>query len=241
MLAIASVIDSSGDGVVGDITNGLPSGDSGGGGLPAACFASVSAVVGAALLCAPSTGRRPPEKRDVVDNRDAREPGRSGDAGAGGSPVVRLAFGLAATAGYAKGAGDTGAGAGGEGKVVAAAAGDDALGASTRGGENSALSRGARTGPSACASRRESELDGRAPGELLARPRVGKRREFGGCVTSKVSSTSASGGTGGRADGLGPGDVVGNVSLPSASPGFFPESRRLFPWLGCVQSSTSSM
>ena len=75
---MASVIDSSGEAVVGD-PNGLFSvllcED-------AASVCSLSAVVGAAFGWEPATkprvGNRPTENLDAVDKRDEREPGRRG-------------------------------------------------------------------------------------------------------------------------------------------------------------------
>jgi len=60
-------------------SNGLPSWEDG----EEATACSVNAVVADALDCEPvtfaKTGMRPTENRDVVERRDAREPGRNGD------------------------------------------------------------------------------------------------------------------------------------------------------------------
>ena len=73
----ASVIDSSGDGVTGDLKGLSTEGDS-------AIIWSVTAVVGAAFegweeATVPRVGIRPTENLDVVDRREAREPGRKGE------------------------------------------------------------------------------------------------------------------------------------------------------------------
>lgn len=70
--------DCSGDGVTGD-SNGLPSLED----VEEATAGSDRAVVADALDCEPvtvaKTGMRPTENREVVERRDAREPGRNGD------------------------------------------------------------------------------------------------------------------------------------------------------------------
>lgn len=75
-LFIPSDTDPSGDGVTGD-PNGFPSLD----GDDDKSVWSVRAVVGGAFVAPgedPSVGRRP-ENLEVVDNREARDPGRNGD------------------------------------------------------------------------------------------------------------------------------------------------------------------
>lgn len=76
-LFIPSVTEPSGDGVTGD-PNGLPSLE----GEEDRSVWSAKAVVGRALPApgdeVPSAGIRP-ENFEAVDNREAREPGRSGD------------------------------------------------------------------------------------------------------------------------------------------------------------------
>jgi len=74
---MASVMDSSGDGVTGDI-KGLSAEEG-----DAAITWSVIAVVGAAFegweeATDPRAGIRPTENLDVVDKREEREPGRKG-------------------------------------------------------------------------------------------------------------------------------------------------------------------
>ncbi len=89
MLAIASVIDSSGDGVVGDITNGPALRGQrrrrrGGAAAAAAAHRLLRVrerpVVGAALLCAPSTGEAAPGEKGR-----RRHPGRRAIQGAAGT------------------------------------------------------------------------------------------------------------------------------------------------------------
>lgn len=66
-------------------------------------------------------------------------------------------------------------------------------------------------------------------GELFARPRTGNKCELG-CVTRNVSSTSPSGGPGGKAEGLNLPWVDGNTSFGSLlSPEgiFLDDNRRL--------------
>jgi len=74
---MASMIDSSGDGVTGDI-KGLSTEEG-----DAVITWSVIAVVGAAFegweeATDPRTGIRPTENLEVVDKREEREPGRKG-------------------------------------------------------------------------------------------------------------------------------------------------------------------
>ena len=76
-------------------------------------------------------------------------------------------------------------------------------------------------------------------GELFERPRTGNKCELG-CVTRNVSSTSPSGGPGGRAEGLSLGGNTSFGSLLSPEDIFLDDNRRLL-WVGCVQSSTSSI
>jgi len=75
---IPSETDSSGDDITGD-SNGLPSLED----TEEATACSVKAVVADALDCEAATvaktGMRPTENREVVESRDAREPGRNGD------------------------------------------------------------------------------------------------------------------------------------------------------------------
>jgi hypothetical protein len=90
----------------------------------------------------------------------------------------------------------------------------------------------------ACARRRDSD-DGPAVGEEFARVRTGLKR-WGGRFTRNESSNSTWGGSGGMlavsADGIGAFDSFsGDVGV------FLEDTRRLLDWLGCVQSSTSSM
>ena len=94
----------------------------------------------------------------------------------------------------------------------------------------------------AWASRRESD-DGRTADELFDLARVGKRCEFGGCVTINVSSTSGSGGPGGSDDGLSlEGLMTPGSFAPWLSVVIFLADNLLLLLLGCcVQSSTSSM
>lgn len=81
--------------MVGDI-NGLLSVDDG----DTAKACSLSAVVGAALVCGANVGIRPTENLDVVDSREAREPGRRGDdADTTGIILLRVAFGGAESTG----------------------------------------------------------------------------------------------------------------------------------------------
>jgi len=82
---IASDIDSSGDGVTGE-PNGLLLSLVlvAEGGTDIGLSSKARAVVAAALGCGAATdprraGLRPPENLEVIDRRDAREPGRKGD------------------------------------------------------------------------------------------------------------------------------------------------------------------
>jgi hypothetical protein len=205
---------------------------------------SLSAVVGAALVCGANAGTRPTENLDVVDSREAREAGRRGDdADTAGIILLRVAFRGGESTGRLGEGGGGGEVGGEEGLRISGVVSDALLSARILllSIEVVLLSAGTSGAGEACARRRESELDGRALGELFARARVGNRCELGGCVTSKVSSTSASGGAGGRADGLNL-PVAWNASLVSLSlSAFFPDTLRLLLCVGCVQSSTSSM
>lgn len=198
------------------------------------------AVVGIALAAAPvetPKGILPPEKRDEVEPRDARDPGRSGDGWAG----KWLFWGCDPVLGRVGEAG----GAGGE--TVGEVSGDGFVfsdGVGGRGSERSSVSvadaAGCSAGP-ACARRRESE-DGPAVGEELARPR-GKRRDVGGRVALNDSSTSGSGGPIGMgAEASAAGVNWGDVSDRGSTTGIFlVDSRRFEEYGGWVQSSTSSM
>lgn len=83
ILDIPSDIEPSGDGV-----DGLPNGFSPEDGEDIKGW-SVKAIVGAAFPLGepdepdPRAGMRPPENLEVVDRRDAREPGRKGDGNPG--------------------------------------------------------------------------------------------------------------------------------------------------------------
>lgn len=138
---------------------------------------SDNAVVGAAFdkddaPTFPNVGKRL-ENFDVVDKRDAREPGRSGDGAVGkcwgNDPPCCVG---------------EGSGGGGDGVLP----GHCGTGSNWLSG-------------AACARSRDKE-EGRAVGEELARVLIGKSAELGGCVTRNDSSTSVSGGPGGSAGGL---------------------------------------
>lgn len=89
----------------------------------------------------------------------------------------------------------------------------------------------------ACASRRDND-DGPAVGEEFARVRTGLNR-WGGRLTRNESSTSACGGSGGILGASTVDTTFGSFSVDVEV--FREDTRRLFDWLGCVQSSTSSM
>jgi hypothetical protein len=251
---IPSMIDSSGEGDgEGDGWTPAP---------PAAiscagCSEIASAVVAAALAAladAPklSVGIRALEKRDDVELRDAREPGRSGDGrcdapvdpapagdvtsvgdGGGGGEVAGEADPLRVRTDGARSSSRPASGDAG----VAVSAGDGARVPADGGVAGIGSSPFSVTG--ACARRRDS-ADGPAVGDELARCRTGKRCDAGARVTPKDSSTSGSGGPGGgESASAGAAAAADSLSVAEA---LRDEVFRFPVWVtGCVQSSTSSM
>jgi len=120
----------------------------------------------------PRGGMRPTENLEVVEIRDALDPGRKGELSAGtcwGKEPVWCD-------GEAGGGGDVG----GDGDLFGEGTGSN--------GESGG----------AWASKRDKE-EGRTGGEEVERERTGKRCKFGECVVKNESSTSASGGPDGSA------------------------------------------
>jgi hypothetical protein len=160
----------------------------------------------------PNGGMRPAENLEDEEIREAREAGRSGEGIPGA--CVRGTEPV-----WFDGDG------GGGGEVV---------GEGVRDLDGGIASRPFSAG--ACARRRDND-DGPAVGEEFARVRTGLNK-WAGRLTRNESSTSAWGGSGGM--DVSAGDITfGSFSADMGA--FREDTRRLFDWLGCVQSSTSSM
>lgn len=160
---------------------------------------SVSAVVAIAfaaageLVTVASVGGRAEDILDVVDNRDAREPGRNGEdvRGCGGlRPANGVTTGGDESGTLGESNGEDGGSCGcseeeGSGSEVGGGVGASASDGGTTTDDGSSYDSG-----DAWASNRESE-EGPAEGVELARARVGNKCEVGGCVTLNEFSTWA--------------------------------------------------
>jgi hypothetical protein len=152
-----SDIESSGEGVVG-LLNGFASAEEGD---DESISCSARAVVGGAFVpeepdeALPRGGMRPTENREVVEMRDAREPGRKGELSAGAWWGMEPVW-WDGEAGEAGGGGDVG----GDGVLLG-----DGIGSNCESG-------------GAWASKRDKE-EGRTGGDEVERDRTGKRCKFG--------------------------------------------------------------
>lgn len=204
-LDIPSVGDSSGEGRLDSCGRSAKPMD--GDTVATACSEIAVVATAFAIPGAPPNGIRPPENLDDVDALDAREPGRKYDG-----PCGVCAW-------------DTDPVCVGEGGGRGDAAGDGVL------GRDAGMNSSDISGGGACASKRDND-DGPAVGEELARVRTGNRRDVGGRVALNASSTSFSGGPGGKvpgswSGGLGIGGLgIGGLVDSLISDGFLPDSRR---------------